>query len=146
MRSSSVSSPIREKADGETEQVAMPVPRDLSLELLADLGLAVDRGPEDGLVQLERLDGAARAHRGGPWPLVEQSHLAEHVACLEDVERDLLAVVTLLERASSSRDEDVERVAGLPFLDDHAPEPERDRLEALPDEATRVLGERHEER
>src|SRR5438093_5345458 len=90
---------------------------------------------EDASVEPQPGHLAAGPDRRKPGRLLEQSHLAEAVARLEDVERDLVASRSRLEDAGGAREDDVERVCVLAFADDRSPEAVRYRLEAVDDEA-----------
>src|SRR5439155_388520 len=130
----------------EPEEVAQPQALDVALEVLPDRGVDLDDGPEDGLVEAERLDLAARADGRGPVTVLDQSDLAEGVTRPERPERRFLALLAALEGAGRTADDDVEAVRFGALLDDHLAEAERDGLEGLDHEPAGVVGQELEDR
>src|SRR6266498_339302 len=121
-------------------------PLEVALEVLPDLRIDLDDGTEDGLVELEGLDLAARAHGCRPVTVFEEGDLAEGVTRAERPERALFTSLAAPEHPGRAGDDDVEAVGLRSFLDDHVAEAVRDRLEGLDDEPPCVLGQELEHR
>jgi len=86
------------------------------------------------------MDAAARAHCGVAGRVGEQTHLAEALGTAEQVERNFLPVLSPLEDAGRTRDDDVEGVGRIALADDDLAEVVGDGLERLADDAPDVLG------
>ena len=90
----------------------------LQLEIGADVRVRIDQAVERRALEAQRNHVAARANGRRARPSVEQLDFAEAVAGLQDVERNLVAVVGALDDAGAARHEDVQRVGGVAFRRD----------------------------
>src|SRR5262245_15682213 len=106
----------------------------LQLEIRADVRVAIDEVHEGRSLDAQRDDVAARAHRGRLRQAVEQRHLPEAVAGAKDVEWNLVVVVGVLDHASATGYQDVQRVGRVAFRGEDAAERKRRRHEMAYDQ------------
>src|SRR5206468_8046592 len=92
------------------------------LERRPHLRMGAGQRREDRAVEPERSDLSARANRGRAPRILEQRHLAEALAGVQDVQRHIVAALAALDDACSSTDEQVEGVRLLAFADDRRAE------------------------
>ncbi len=119
---------------------------DVTLEVLLDRGIDLDDGTEDRLVELQRLDVAARANGGRSVSVLEEGDLAEVVAGPQAPERHLLATVSPPEHPGRAGNDHVEGIRLVAFGHDHLAEPVRDGNKRLDDEPARLVGKQLQDR
>jgi hypothetical protein len=122
----------------DAEEIVQTAMLDLQLEVLADLQVVLHQGGEHRPVEPEELDVAAGSDGGGARRALEKPDLAETVARAEDVQRDLLALLPLLDDARATGGDDVKSVRLVTLPDNDTAEGERGRHKAVHHELPRL--------
>ena len=126
------------------EEVLQCVVLELQLEIRADVGVRLEQLRERHAIEPQREDIAARADGSQSRAPVEELGLAEAVAGMQDVERNLGVLVRPFDDARTTADEDVDGIGNLPFRREDSTEGERHRYKSTDDARAGVVGKKSE--